>query len=427
MNDSTQSLWSQTAGPAPDTPALKENRRIDVAVVGAGFTGLSAALHLAQRGTSVAVVDRHGPGWGASGRNGGQVIPGLKLDPDDLIAKLGRDEGDALAQVSGATADLVFSLIAHHGLNCGAHRGGWIQAAHHPKHLDAMQRRCAQWADRGAAVDWLDQARMDELTPRAGYVGGWIDRRGGKLQPLSYARELARAVLAQGGAVYGASPATALDREGGKWRLRTPEGELRADAVILATNGYTDRLWPGLEETVIPVYSVQVATDVLSENLRGGLLPGGEVLSDSRRVLWYFRHDDDGRLVMGGGGGGTEASAARLYSELHRRARRLLPDGAEPDFRFAWSGCVALTGDHLPHLHELAPGLWAGLGYNGRGVAMATMMGKQLADRLGGEEKDAPAFPSTALQAIPLHALRRQAIGPVRRYYALRDWLEARA
>ena len=238
--------------------------------------------------------------------------------------------------------------------------------------------------------------------------------------------ELARAVLERGGAVHGGTPATALNREGGKWLIKTPEGALRADAVILATNGYTDGLWPGLGETVIPVYSVQVATEVLSENLRGGLLPGGEVLSDSRRVLWYFRHDDDGRLLMGGAGGGTEASALRLYSELHKRARRLLPAGAEPDFRFAWSGCVALTGDHLPHLHELAPGLWAGLGYNGRGVAMATMMGKQLANRVSGETENATAFPSSPAQAIPFNGFQRRAIGVVRRYYAVRDWLEVR-
>ncbi|HZD26729.1 MAG TPA: FAD-dependent oxidoreductase, partial [Alphaproteobacteria bacterium] len=209
-----RSLWQATAVPAPDCPPLAGERRIDVAVIGGGFTGLSAALHLAEAGAKVAVLEAREPGWGASGRNGGMVIPGLKEDPDDLVARHGPEAGEAMVRASAATADLVFGLIERHSIDCDARRAGWIQPAHTAAALPALRRRYEQWAGRGADVAWLSR---EEIAARLGsdrYHGGWIDRRGGGLQPLSYARGLARAAQAAGAAVHGQSPVTALGREG---------------------------------------------------------------------------------------------------------------------------------------------------------------------------------------------------------------------
>lgn len=418
------SLWAATATPAPDTPPLDGDGHADVAVVGAGFTGLSAALHLAEGGADVAVLEAAEPGWGASGRNGGQVIPGLKEDPREILARFGPEKGEAMVRASGGAADLVFDLIARHGIDCDGQQTGWIQAAHTKSTLGDLEKRHQDWAGRAANVAWLEQ---DELAQRMGdgrYHGGWIDKRGGGVQPLSYARGLARAAQKRGARVHGSSPVQSLRRDGAGWQLATPGGTLTADKVIIATNGYTDGLWPGLAQTVIPVYSVQVATAPLGENMRGSVLGGGEVLSDTRRVLWYFRQDAHGRLIMGGGGSAYEKGAAKIYEGLRQRVRQLLPEAGDVEFEFAWNGRVALTIDHYPHLHELAPGLWAGLGYNGRGVAMATMMGKVLADRALDTAQPAFEFPASPPRPVPLHALRGVAVTATRAYYRFRDALE---
>ncbi len=418
------SLWAATAAPAAETPAMAGDQRADVAIVGAGFTGLSAALHLAMGGADVVVLEAGEPGWGASGRNGGQVIPGLKEDPREMIARFGPEKGEAMTAAAGAAADLVFDLIRDHGMDCDGQQTGWIQAAHTTAQLPTLRSRHADWAGRDANVAWLD---ADELGQRMGdgrYHGGWIDKRGGGVQPLSYARGLARAAQKHGARVHGASPVQSLTRVGAGWRLQTPGGILTADKVILATNGYTDGLWPKLAQTVVPVFSVQVATAPLGENIRGKVLGGGEVLSDTRRVLWYFRQDAHGRLIMGGGGSAYESGAEKIYGGLRERIRELLPEAGDVAFEFAWNGKVAMTADHYPHLHELAPGLWAGLGYNGRGVAMATMMGRILADRA--LETDDPAFdfPASPVRPLPLHALRGIAVTATRAYYRFRDALE---
>lgn len=423
------SLWAATATPAPETPALVGEARANVAIIGGGFTGLSAALHLATGGADVAVLEAAEPGWGASGRNGGQVIPGLKEDPRQILARFGEKDGEAMVRASGAAADLVFDLIKRYDIDCDGQQNGWIQAAHTHAMLGDLQKRHGDWVGREADVAWLEPAELSQRMGDGRYHGGWIDKRGGSVQPLSYARGLARAAMANGARVYGSSPVQDLSRanlgrNGKGWSLTTPQGILRADKVIIATNGYTDGLWPGLAQTVVPVFSVQVATAPLGENMRGRILGGGEVLSDTHRVLWYFRQDAHGRLIMGGGGSAYESGAVSMYDGLRDRIRDLLPDAGEIEFEFAWNGKVALTTDHYPHLHELAPGLWAGLGFNGRGVAMATMMGKILADRALATAAPEHDFPNMRPRPLPLHFLRGIAVTATRTYYNFLDALD---
>jgi glycine/D-amino acid oxidase-like deaminating enzyme len=418
------SLWAATAVAPPPAPALDGDCDCDVAIIGAGFTGLSAALHLAEAGFDVRVLDAEQPGWGASGRNGGMVIPGLKDDPDDLIAHYGEATGEAMIRTSGEAADLVFDLIARHGIECDARRMGWIQPAHTASRLPELERRFGQWSARGIDCEWLDSSRIADFVGHDRYHGGWIDRRAGGLQPLSYARGLAVAAAKAGARVHGASPVTDLRRQGDGWLLSAPGGNIKASQVIMATNGYTPALWPGLKESVVPVLSAQVATEPLSENIRRQVLPDGEILSDTRRILWYFRQDAHGRLIMGGGGTAYESGLDSIYRALRERIRFLLPQATDLKFEYAWYGRVALTADHLPHLHQPAPGLWAGLGYNGRGVAMATMMGKVLADKIAGTKNPTHDFPVMPLRPLPGHALRGLAITATRYYYRFRDALD---
>jgi len=423
--DPPVSAWS-AAETLPETRPLAGDRRADVAVVGAGYSGLSAALHLAERGADVVVLDAAEPGWGGSGRNGGQVIPGLKDDPDELERKYGPDMGRRMWQITGAAADFVFELIARHKISCQAQQSGWISAAPNAAAMATLRRRVEQWQRRGAAVEMLDRQRVADLTGTTCYEGGMLDRRAGAVQPLAYVRGLASAVKAAGAAVHGRSAVTRLEAQAGSWRVRTSAGAVTAKTVILATNAYTDDLWPGLRRTLLPVQSYQVATRPLPEDVRRRVLPGGQAVSDLRRILFYFRLDPDGRLLMGGRGPLNDAGDPALFARLEAAAARFFPQMGVPQWEHRWSGRVALTADHLPHLHEPRPGVLIGLGYNGRGVAMGTVMGKLLADRALGVAPAELGWPVTTITPIPLHAWRLPVMALVVHWKRFQDWLDTR-
>src|SRR5436853_295057 len=315
-----QSLWSVTAPAGPVCGRLEEALHAQVAVIGAGYTGLSAALHLAERGREVVVLEAADIGARASGTNGGQVIPGVKHDPDTLERIFGHDAGSRLVATAAAGPDLVFELIAQHGIECDAVRRGWIQPAESDEALAQLAGRVEQWRRRGAAVELLSREAVQRLTGSQHYRGGLLDRRGGTLQPLSYVRGLAAAALRVGARIFTESPALELTRSAHGWSIETPRGAVRAPLVIAATNAY-----PG---------------------------PAGDAL------------------------------------------------------------------------HELAPGLLAGLGYNGRGVAMATMMGRLLARLALGVPAAELGFPVTAMRPVPLHALSGIAVRAAIQYLRLADALE---
>jgi len=217
-----------------------------------------------------------------------------------------------------------------------------------------------------------------------------------------------------------------LESTGQSWRVETAAGHVTARTVILATNAYSDDLWPGLRRTVLPVQSYQVATRPLPDEVRRRVLPGGQVVSDLRRILFYFRLDPEGRLLMGGRGPLDDRGDPALFTRLEAVAQRLFPQIGATAWEHRWSGRVALTADHLPHLHEPRPGVLMGLGYNGRGVAMATVMGKLLADRALGASHAEIGWPVTPVAPIPLHRWRLPAMALVVRWKRLQDWLEAR-
>jgi glycine/D-amino acid oxidase-like deaminating enzyme len=418
------SLWAATAAPAPDYARAKGDAVADVAIVGAGYTGLSTALHLSQAGRKVVVVEASEPGWGASGRNGGQIIAGLKHDPDKLEARFGQALGGAITRTFGAGGDLVFDIIEKYGIDCHAERTGWIQGAHGPGPFsDIVTPRFRQWRARGVEARLLDTGAMAELTGSAAgaYHGGWFDPRGGVLQPLSYARGLAAAAMSHGATILARSPALGLRRDGDGWRLDLGQASVRARQVVLATNAYTGNLWPGLRQTVIPVTSFQIATHPLAPSVRKTILPGGQGVADTRRLLLYFRLDHEGRLVMGGRSPVDDNPTMGDAAPLKAALARIFPQAAGAPVEFVWSGKVAITKDTMPHIHILAPGLFTALGCNGRGVAACTTTGKLLADlALGTAPADLP-FPVTAPDRYALHALRKVGVFAFSQYYRLLD------
>jgi glycine/D-amino acid oxidase-like deaminating enzyme len=402
-----RSLWSATAPAIDGFARLAATVRAQVAVIGAGYTGLSAALHLSEAGCDVVVLDGMDVGDGASGRNGGQVIPGLKYDPDTLEDMFGGDLGAKLVATVGAGPDLVFELIRRHGIACDAVRSGWLQLATSESALGPLAARVRQWHARGAAAEMLNEADVARLTGSQRYYGGLIDRRGGTVQPLAYARGLARAALRAGARLFTHSAATRIERAGEEWRIHTAGGSVSCRQVVFATNAYSDRFVEPLQRTVVAIPSLQVATAPLPPDLRRSILPEGQSVSDTWRLLRYFRLDAQGRLIMGSRGVFGDVPPARAARLHYRAVREIYPQLSGISFDYHWSGFVAMTPDHLPHLHEVAPGIVAGLGYNGRGVAMATTMGMLLARRLLGEDAKELGFPVTPVRPVRLHRFSR--------------------
>lgn len=415
------SLWEATA-PAlcMSKPQFEPESKFDVAVIGGGFTGLSTALHLAERGAGVALIESGVVGSGASGRNNGQVIPGLKHDPAEIIALLGSDLGERLVNLTQGTADLVFRLIERHRIQCDPVRKGWIQAAHSQKALRTVLARPKQLLKLGASVETLSREDLKHRIGTAYYHGGWIDKRAGTINPLAYVRGLADAAAASGARIYELTRASGMSRDGGLWRIATPRGAVLADQVVLGTNAYTDGLWRGLGQSVLSVSSLHVATEPLG-TVGDTILPGGECVSETRKLAFGFRKDRDGRLIIAGRGPLFGRYTQRHYVRVHRAFQRIMPPLARSSVAYCWPGNLALTLDGLPHLHEPAPGVVAALGYNGRGIAMATAMGAVIADRLSGANRI--DFPVTALRSIPGHAFRLPAMAAGVAYYWLKDRL----
>ncbi len=428
------SLWAATANPAPTQSALRGDIKTDVAIVGAGFTGLRAALVLAQQGVDAVVVDAGQVGWGASGRNGGQVNPIAHESPDNTRHKWAQQFGkqqaaaytERFTQMYLNSADELFELVRTYNIQCDAEQNGWIRAAHGPAAIPAFEQLMQGWNAVGAGLEPLDQSMLQQMGGTRSYQRGWLAKRGGSVQPMSYARGLASAALAAGATIYADTPINRLQQHGKHWQLTSAAGTISAEKVLLCTNGYSDDLFPGLRTSIVPVISIQSATQVLSEQQIAEILPGRQTFADSRRVIFYWRKTAENRLVFGSAGIAAEVATQADRQRILSGLRTVYPQFPELRPEYIWGGRIAVTADHLPHLHQPAPGLYAGLGYNGRGVAMATMMGRLLAELALGKAVDEMPLPVTEIKKYPFHRFHRTGIRLLVPFMELRDRREAR-
>lgn len=392
-----------------------------MAIIGAGYTGISAALSLAEAGMAAVVLDAHQPGWGCSGRNGGQVNPGLKLEFDEIARHYGPEWQGRVVELAKGTCDHVFDLIDRHEIECEAVRPGYVQGGAGKRGIRELRRRCEQWQRAGRDARFLDASESAALLGTEAYDACMLHADGGSVQPLAYLRGLVRAAQAAGAIVCGDSEALSIERSGPDWRVRTRDGGLTARHVLIGTNGYTGALWPGLAQAVVPVASVVSATEPLSDNIRRSILPGLHAVSETIRVQVYYRVDAGGRFVIGGAGpiwGAAEGGSTARCREI---ARRYFPQLQDVEWEHDWAGYPAMTWDHVPKLMQLAPGVLAAMGYNGRGLAMATVMGDQLARLVLGEGTDLPVTP---LYRTPFHALRKIGIAARLAKWRLQDRLD---
>jgi len=414
-----RSLYAETARPAPATPPLDGDRSVSVAIVGAGFTGLSTALHLAEQSVDTIVLESQEPGWGASGRNGGQVNPGLKHDPDQVEADFGPDLGARMVALSGNAPNVVFELIQRHQISCEALQSGTLRTAFHGRSLKGIRRTAEQWIRRGNMVSFLERDVISGLTATDRYLGAMLDRRGGQLNPLGYARGLAAAAMNAGAAVHGGTPVSRVKKDGGHWRLETPTGTVTAEKIVFATNGYTGDLCDGLRQSIVPVYSAIAASEPVPDDV----MPTRSSLYEMGNITVYYRKDRDNRVLMGGRSVQRDISRPEELHALTDYALRLWPSLRGVRWTHGWSGQLAITTDHYPHIHEPDETVLACLGYNGRGVAMSTAMGPELARRIIGGHEAEIAMPITRIRRIPFHGLWKSMVEARVAYGRIQDFL----
>ena len=401
------SLYAETARPPVVCHALVGDLDTRVTIVGAGFTGLSAALHLAEAGYEPVVIDANEPGWGASGRNGGQVNPGFKHTPDEMEQEFGAELGRRMIALCGGAPTELFDLVKRLGIDCDAANAGTIRAVVTERFLGDVTQAHGQWAARGAPVVWLDREGMRAATGSESYIGGLLDKRGGSVNPLGYARGLAEAAQKAGATIFSGTPALRIEQQGARWKLTTPQGVITCDKVILGTNGYTDALWPKLAQTVVPVHSAIAATEPLPPEIAQAILPQRHVVYENSRFYGYYRVDSGGRFLLGARGAMHDTSDPADYQHIIDHSTKLFPTLKQAKWRWFWNGQVAITADRYPHIHEPAPGVHIGLGYNGRGVAMGTAVGRRLAKRVAGGAVEDLDLPVTGITPMAFHRFWR--------------------
>jgi glycine/D-amino acid oxidase-like deaminating enzyme len=408
---------------APDfrAPELVEDISVDVAVVGAGYTGLSTALHARQAGLSVAVLEARAVGWGGSGRAFGQVVPYAKHDHTHVLQTFGREYGNRLIDGLGAGPELVFDLIARYAIDCEADKTGLIFAAHTPAAARDLEAKARFLQTRGVGAEVVDASETERLIGSRYYKTALIEPRGGTINPLAYARGLAQAVGAADALIFEHSRATAVRREGSRWVVATKKGRVAARFVALATDAYTDDLWPGLRQTLIPLRAYQIISAPLSDNLARGILPGGHPVTDTRRLYSGIRKRTDGRLHLSIDGPVFDISGHASVAAAKRRAREVFPRLGALEWREEVCGWVGMTADQYPHLHRLDDGVFAAVGLSGRGIAFGTLLGREVIRRILGKPEQEMLLPLTPLRPIAVRPFARPLVGALINWYRVRD------
>ncbi|MBB1091617.1 FAD-binding oxidoreductase [Rhodopseudomonas palustris] len=406
-----ESLWHAVTPPGPALPELRGSEAADVIVIGAGFSGLSTALHLREAGVDVAVIEAAEPGWGASGRNNGQVIPTLsRPDPEDIVARHGA-AGERLVGLIRDSASILFDVAKRHAIDAEQEQNGWVQPVHSPGRIKIAERRVRQWSKFGAPVELLSRDQTRAMLGSDAWFGGFWNRTGGHINPLALARGLARAVLAQGGRIFARSPAVSIERRGDRWIVKTAQGEISSRALVVASNAYTGEfsktLAPSLAGEVMPVRSWQMATQPLGDNVRKSMIPGRQAMSDTHGELIFGRFDARNRFVTGGAIIRPFNQAATLKARVGKRLQNLWPQIGEVKFDYVWNGFIGMTTDYLPHIHRLGPNAYGWTGCNGRGVALSIALGDELSKAVRGVPDNELALPFTEPTPIPANELLR--------------------
>jgi glycine/D-amino acid oxidase-like deaminating enzyme len=411
LNDPrSHGLWEKTAPAAPVTRSLDGNARADVVIVGGGFTGISAALHLAEAGRRAVVLEGAEIGFGGAGRNVGLINAGMWVMPDDLPGELGDVHGERLLDMLGNAPRLVMELIERHGIACELERNGTLHCAVGEAGLKEITERASQWQRRGAPVTLLDAVETAKRIGTAAYAGSLLDMRAGTLQPLAYVRGLAKAAIAAGAIIHTMSRVVGYTRSGSQWTVRTDGGSVTAPWVIVSTDAYSTGPWESVRREQVHLPYFNLATRPLSRHLLSSILPGHEGVWDTKEILSSFRMDQAGRLVFGSVGALRNTGRAVHIAWAKRALKRLFPALGLVEFECEWFGKIGMTDNALPRFHRFAENVVGFSGYNGRGIAPGTVFGRTLAQLVIGDigEVDLP---------LPLTDPKIPALRPLKELY----------
>lgn len=395
------SLWDMSSAEEDYHNPMTEDAVADVAIVGGGYTGLSTALHCAERGLSAHVLEANHIGYGGSGRNVGLVNAGVWHPPAKVRAHLGETYGPRFVARFGAGPQTVFSLIEKHQIRCEVTRTGTLHAAHAPQGFADLKARFEEWDRLGAPVHLLSREDMAAKTGTGAFHGGLLDERAGTINPMGYCRGLARAARGAGAVISTGVRATKLTKTPTGWQVATNQGQVAAKYVVLGTNAYTDALWPGLSRVFTPIHYFQLATEPLVERV-AHILPDRQGLWDTGKIMFSLRRDMKDRLIIGSMGT-VIGSVGRGLSQRWARKKlaRLFPDLGAVTFEEAWHGQIAMTPDHLPRIYNLDEGLYTPIGYNGRGITTGTLFGEAIAGLLTGADPADLPLPITDVKSVP--------------------------
>lgn len=418
------SWYAATAHFLPEFSSLTDKVTADVCIVGGGYTGLSAALHLAEAGYKVVLLEAHRVGWGASGRNGGQVGTGLNKDQAELESMFGKIQAKALWDLSLEAVQLCKDLIHQHKIQCDL-QAGIIHADHRQRFVKGS-REFAEKLQRDydyQAIQFLDQAALQQELHSPLYYGGVLNLGAAHLHPLNYALGLTQAVQQAGVTIYERSPVLSYSN-GSQVEVKTEQGTVTANYLILACNGYLDNLEPKVAARVMPINNYIVATEPLNATQVQDLIPNRYAVADSAFVVNYFRLSADNRLLFGGGESYSFKFPKDIRALVRPRMLSVFPQLTETKLDYAWGGTLAVTANRLPYFTRLQPNVFSVSGYSGHGVALATLAGKLLAEVVAGtaERFEVMAklpnwpFPGGTLLRWPL-------LVTAMLYYSLRDKL----
>ncbi|WP_428649568.1 NAD(P)/FAD-dependent oxidoreductase [Roseibium sp.] len=418
------SYYAATANEMPSYPALEEEISCDVCIVGGGYTGLSAALHLAERGYDVVLLDAHRAGWGASGRNGGQVGSGQRVEQDELEGMVGKDNARLLWDIGEDSKKLVRSLIERFNIDCDYKPG--ILHADHRKRFVPHSRAYAEKLQKDYGYEHIRFVDQDEIRSMLGstaYYGGTLDTDSGHLHPLNFALGLAQAASAAGARIFERSQVTGYT-QGDPVRVETARGAVKARYMILACNGYLGGLDRQVASHVMPINNFIIATEPLSDDKARELIRDDVAVGDSKFVINYYRLSADKRMLFGGGESYGYKFPKDIKGFVRSKMLEIYPQLKDVRIDYGWGGTLGITMSRLPHLARLSPNVFSSAGYSGHGVAMATLAGEVMAEAIDGTASrfdvmsnvPTPRFPGGDRLRWPLLVLAMS-------YYSLRDRL----
>ena len=412
--------------PQPITKSYRHKplpAKTDVLVIGGGYTGMAAAIQLRRRGAQVTVVDKEGMGWGASSRNGGMVLTGLKEPVEFLVKKFGREKGERFFRASVEAIDYVEKLVEEGEMDCQFQRYGHLVAAAKPGHYDSMKRNHEFLARELNYETTL--VPPEEMASEIGsdyYHGGLVDPHSAGFHPARYMAGLVRLADDRGADLHDGTAATRIEPVGAQFLVVTNRGQVKADQVLVATNGYTTGLTPWLQRRIIPIGSYIITTEELPPDLARQLIPKGRMVYDTKNFLFYFRLSPDGkRLLFGGRAKFTSATLPESAQIMHRSMLAVYPQLAHCRLEYAWMGYLGFTFDRFPHIGQ-HDGLFYALGYCGHGAALATYLGTKAADMILGLGEPT-ILSENKFQTMPLYTGRPWFLPLAQVYFQFQDWI----